>query len=67
MIFYCTGQCAVIHWEIKNVTNGTSATGQAGNNLPGGATAMRIVLGVENETNSARNVRMRQLYVESDR
>jgi len=67
LYFTCTKQCASIIWEIRNVTDGTSATGTTSSNLPTTSTALRIILGVETETTAARNIRMQQIYVEADR
>ncbi len=67
LMFTCTKRCASITWEIRNVTDGTSAMGTTSNNLPTAGTALRMVLGVETETTAARNIRMQQLYVEADR
>ncbi len=67
LYFTCTKQCGTITWEIRNVTDGTSATGTTSTNLPTTTAAMRIVLGVEAETTTAKNIRMQQIYVEADR
>lgn len=67
LFFTCTKQCSSITWEIRNVTDGTSATGVTSSNLPATNSALRIVLGVETETTAAKNIRMQQIYVEADR
>lgn len=67
LYFMCTKQCASITWEIQNVTDGTKATGTTSSNLPSTSTALRMVLGVESQTTAAKNIRMQQMYFESDR
>lgn len=67
LFFTCTKQCASVTWEIRNVTDGTSAQGTTSSNLPTASAALRIVLGVEAETGTAKNIRMQQIYVEADR
>jgi hypothetical protein len=67
LYFMCTKQCAAITWEIRNVTDGTSAAGTTSSNLPTTTAALRMVLGVESETTAAKNIRMQQMYFESDR
>ena len=67
LYFTCTKQCASITWEIRNVTDGTSTTGTTSSNLPTTTAALRMVLGVESQTTTAKSIRMQQMYFESDR
>jgi hypothetical protein len=67
LYFSCTKQCASVTWEIRNVTDGTSAQGTTASNLPSSTAALRMVLGVETQTTAVKNIRMQQMYVEADR
>jgi hypothetical protein len=57
----------VIYYRIDNITDGTTAEGQATLTLPAGGTLLRPGFQINNVTANVRNVRLGHLYVETDR
>jgi hypothetical protein len=64
---YVPKQGTTIYWEIQNLTDSTSASGTATNNLPIGFVAMRVAAGVGTLEAAVYEVRVQKLYVESDK
>ena len=56
-----------IYWRIDNVTAGTSLEGTATQNLPDGATAMRMSVSIRNLDATSQSISYQRIYVESDR
>ncbi len=54
------------YWEIINLTTGVKASGSTSSNLPAGATALLLGIGVETQTTVAKNFRSVFQYVEND-
>jgi hypothetical protein len=63
---FCKPQGSTIFWQIDNVTDGTTASGSTSMNLPGTSTSLRPVLGINNITGTARNIRMKKIVIETD-
>lgn len=57
---------AVVYWRISNLTDQISVEGSATVNLPGTGTYMRAGFQLSTLTTTARNIRMKKIYVETD-
>lgn len=63
---FCPSGGSSISWRIDNLTDGTTASASTSANLPGTGTLMRAGFQIATLTTTARNVRMKKIYVETD-
>jgi hypothetical protein len=57
----------IIYYRIDNITQGTTAEGQATSTLPAGSTQLRAGFQMNNITAVGKNIRMGRFYVETDK
>lgn len=64
---YCPMASSTIYWKIKNITDGTEASGNETNNLPTAATNMSCLVAVVNQSGTTgKNIRISQVWAETD-
>jgi hypothetical protein len=64
-LFYNTAT-STIHWRIDNLTDSTSTEGTTTSTLPLSTAQMRAGFQLATLTTTARNIRMKKIYVETD-
>lgn len=63
---FCPPGGSTVYWRVDNLTDITTASGSTTANLPGTGTLMRVGFQIATLTTTARNVRMKKIYAETD-
>ena len=63
---WCANAGTTVYWQINDLTAGTSNTGTVTNSLPTSGVAMAAGVGLETNTNTARNIQLERVFVRSD-
>ena len=63
---WCANASTTVYWQINDLTAGTSNTGTVTTSLPTSGVAMAAGVGLETNTNTARNIQYERVFVRSD-
>lgn len=63
---FCPPNSGTVYWRVDNLTAATTSEGNSATNVPGATTQMRCGLQIATLTTTARNVRYKRIYCETD-